>query len=85
MPDRPRHKDQQFFSLSQNITLHRDTSHALFMATGNDWESFLTLDFALVRPLNSAARRWDNLHFNQKINFKYNGQKNVNNPQWEIC
>ena len=71
MPDRPDRKSRQFFYLSRDITIYRDTTHVLFLGGSNDWESFLMQHGQLIRPASNCQRRWDLLGKENKAKYIY--------------
>ena len=73
MPNnRPRRKDQQFFTLCRDIVAARDTTHILFLGLSNDWEELLAPGGLFINIKASAARRWEGLSVQEMCSFNHN-------------
>ena len=73
MPNnRPRRKDQQFYTLCRDIVAARDTTHILFLGLSNDWEELLAPGGLFINIKASAARRWEGLSVREMCNFNHN-------------
>ena len=71
MPDRSCRKSRQFFSLSREITVYRDTSLVIFVGGSNDFESFLVQHGQFLKQSNHSQKRWNSLSSEDKSHFNY--------------